>query len=165
MRLVALGIGSNISPAANLRRAARALDGMLGPLRRSSVYESEAQGFDGGNFLNAAVAGRTAMDPPALRDALKELERRLGRDHGQPRFSSRTIDIDILVIGELAGGERGLELPHPDILRCAFVLRPLSEVLPEDVHGPSGRSYRELWERFDGGSGPLRRLDFDWDGP
>lgn len=165
MPLVTLSLGSNISPAANLRRAARALDGMLGPLRRSSVYESEAQGFDGGRFLNAVVAGRSPMDPPALRDALKALERRLGRDHSRPRFSSRTIDIDILTFGDLAGRRRGVELPHPEIARCAFVLRPLAELLPDGVHGPSGRSYRELWERFEGGPGRLRRLDFDWDGP
>ena len=121
----------------------------FGELTLSMVYESEAIGFSGDNFLNLTLATNTDRPLEQIIDLLKELEDSLGRDRSQARFSDRTIDIDILIYGDERGTEYGLSLPREEILQNAFVLRPLAETHPELQHPETGQSYGELWEQFD----------------
>jgi 2-amino-4-hydroxy-6-hydroxymethyldihydropteridine diphosphokinase len=100
-----------------------------------------------------------------------ELARRLRHievEHGRPanatRFSSRQLDIDILTYGADTGIIEGVELPRGEILENAFVLCPLAELAPEEVHPVEGRSYSELWQAYDRASQPLKKVGFQWRG-
>ena len=115
----------------------------------SPIYESEAVGFSGDNFLNLVVGITTRLPPRQLADRLREIEAQHGRVRGAEKFSSRTLDIDLLTFGEAVVDEKGLQLPRDEILRYAFVLRPLADVAPQERHPQSGRSYGELWAEFD----------------
>ena len=155
-----LSLGSNLAPEDNLRAAAAALRERFGHVVFSPVYRTPAVGFDGPDFLNAAAGLDTDLDPQALNDWLHALEDAQGRDRRGPRFSSRTLDVDIVQFDELVlTGPGHLQLPR-DELRHAFVLRPLADIAP-DVRVPgTGRTLGELWAAHAGGPGlapdPLR---------
>jgi 2-amino-4-hydroxy-6-hydroxymethyldihydropteridine diphosphokinase len=154
-------MGSNQDRERSILGAVRSLRARFGALTLSSVYESEAVGFDGGPFYNL-VAGFDAEEPvAAIRDALRSIEDRFGRVRGGDKFGPRTLDLDLLVYGDRTGRLGGLDLPRDEILRYAFVLAPLAEVAGGEVHPLEGRSYRELWEAFDQTKQPLTRVDLD----
>ncbi|MEZ5490492.1 MAG: 2-amino-4-hydroxy-6-hydroxymethyldihydropteridine diphosphokinase [Gammaproteobacteria bacterium] len=165
MPLVTLSLGSNIEPAINIRQALNALRSLYGDLKTSPVYESEAVGFSGANFLNLVVAMTVDARLEDLASELKKLERQQGRDHSAGSFAARTLDVDILTYGELRGEQAGMRLPRSEITRYAFVLQPLADLLPDALHPTLGRSYRELWEQFQRDEGDSQRLwpvPFDW---
>lgn len=162
MPLLTLSIGSNIQPRENIQRVVEVLRARFSDLQCSSVYESEAVGFDGDNFLNLVVTASTDESLESINAYLKELEDCNGRDRSAPKFSGRTLDIDILTFGSLCGTHSGVELPRDEILRHAFVLQPLAELLPNSCHPESGQTYAELWAGFDHPEQKLWAIDFDW---
>jgi 2-amino-4-hydroxy-6-hydroxymethyldihydropteridine diphosphokinase len=99
----------------------------------SAVYETEAMDDAVGqrDFYNAVVEAETELGPPALLIACKEIERQLGRRHGGHRHAPRTIDIDLLLFGDLQIDEADLVIPHPDLTRRRFVLVPLLQLAPD----------------------------------
>ena len=150
-----LSLGSNIDPEANLRSALAALRERFGEVVLSPAYRMPAVGFDGPAFLNAAAIIESDLDPFALTDWLHDLERAHGRLRSNVKFSSRTLDIDIVYFDDLvldgpaldgpgAGGASALQLPRPE-LRHAFVLKPLAEIAPEFVDPVRGVTLAELW--------------------
>lgn len=140
-----LSLGSNQAPEANLRATADALRERFGTVLFSPVYRTPAVGFDGPDFLNAAAAIETTLDPFELNDWLHALEERLGRDRSCPRFSSRPIDVDIVFYDQrVLKGPGNLELPRPE-LRHAFVLKPLADIAPGYRVPGDGRTLAELW--------------------
>ena len=144
-----LSMGSNIAPERHLRAAADALRARFGAVRFSPVYRTAAVGFDGPAFLNAAAALRTDLDARALDAWLHALEDAQGRRRDGPRFSSRTLDIDLLLYGSaILQGPGNLELPRPDLAQHAFVLRPMVDLAPELVHPLLGRSLAELLQEL-----------------
>lgn len=163
MTRVYLSIGSNQQSERHVRAALDALASRFGELRISSVYESEAVGFDGENFLNLVVGIDTDVPLAELSDWLKELEDANGRRRNVPRFSSRTLDLDILTYGDVVGEPAGVQLPRAEILKNAFVLLPLAELAPDERHPVNGRSYRELWQAYDRDQ-RLWAVDFEWGG-
>jgi 2-amino-4-hydroxy-6-hydroxymethyldihydropteridine diphosphokinase len=142
-----LSLGSNLDPERHLRAAAAALREHFADVVFSSVLRTPAVGFDGPDFLNAAACVRTDLDPHALDAWLHALEAAHGRDRSAPRFSSRTLDIDIvfyddLVIAPSPGSH--LQIPRPE-LQHAFVLQPLAQIAA-DFHDPvSGCTLAQLW--------------------
>lgn len=136
---VFLGLGSNIEPRRHLGRALRSLDQVLQGLSVSPAYESEAVGFSGANFLNLVARGYTTWPVVRLQRFLKFLERQNGRRRGGPKFASRTLDIDLLVYGQLSGRVAGVELPRPEIYYNAFVFRPFCDLNPHWRDPLSGR--------------------------
>ncbi len=162
MPLLSLSIGSNIDPANNVRRVVAALREHFGEVELSSVYESEAVGFEGDNFLNLVLATHTDEPLAEIKQYLKELEDRMGRDRSAPRFSGRVIDVDILCYGDCDGAEAGLKLPREEITRNAFVLQPLAELLPDELHPPTGLSYARLWQDYDKSRQSLWPVAFNW---
>jgi 2-amino-4-hydroxy-6-hydroxymethyldihydropteridine diphosphokinase len=96
----------------------------------SSVYETEPVGEvpDQRDFYNAVVAVETNLEAHALLDACKRIERELGREPGVRRHAPRTIDIDLLLAGELTLAGEHLVLPHPELANRRFVLAPLAEL-------------------------------------
>ena len=140
-----LSLGSNQDAEANLAAAADALRARFGAVRFSPVYRTPAVGFDGPDFLNAAAVIESDLDPFALNDWLHALEDRHGRRRDVPRFSSRTLDIDIVFYDDLVlKGPGNLELPRPE-LRHAFVLKPLADIAPGYRVPGDGRTLAELW--------------------
>ena len=129
-----LSLGSNVEPEHHLRAALSELRLMFGDILVSPAYRSKAVGFDGPAFINLAVGLATDLDPVALNDALHAIEDRHGRRRDVPRFSSRTLDIDIVLYDDLVlDGPGHLQIPR-DELRHAFVLRPLADVAPNWRH-------------------------------
>ena len=162
MALLALSLGSNIDAPNNIRKAVRALRHEFDALKCSSVYESEAIGFVGANFLNLVAIIETTADLSSISSFLKLLEDRFGRNREQPRFSARTLDVDILFYGDEKTKSDEIELPKEEITQYAFVLQPLAELLPDRIHGFTGLTYADLWDEFDQSSQQLWKVDFDW---
>jgi len=127
-----LGLGSNEGDRlANLRSARDSLSERLEVVRASSVYETAPQGEvpDQPDFLNAVLAIETELGPLELLGACKEVERGLGRAPGGARQGPRSIDIDVLLLGEIRLQTERLTLPHPELAARRFVLEPLLEVM------------------------------------
>ncbi|MBW0148666.1 2-amino-4-hydroxy-6-hydroxymethyldihydropteridine diphosphokinase [Marinobacter arenosus] len=160
---VYISIGSNIDRNHYVSAALDALAEWFGDLIISPVYESEAVGFDGSPFLNLVVGVTTSLPVGELSRRFKQLEADNGRRRDVPKFSARTLDLDILTYGDQVGQIDGVELPRGEILKNAFVLRPLADIAPDAVHPVCGRSYKELWRDYHTGQ-KLWPVDFTWQG-
>ncbi len=162
MTTLALSIGSSIDAIRNLRRVRVALLSEFGNIGCSTVYESEAVGFTGDNFLNLVALTETDLPLSEIVKKLKHIEDILGRDRTQTKFSGRTMDIDILVYGSASGAECAMELPREEINRNAFVLCPLAEMMPDTFHPQTGKSFLQMWLEFDKSRQKLWPVEFDW---
>lgn len=163
MARIYISLGSNIDRDQNTRAGIEALRQRFGELELSSVYESEAVGFEGDAFYNMVIACEVDEDVNSVNRALAEIEDAHGRDRSGPRFSSRTLDLDLLLYDDLVLDNNGLKLPREEILKNAFVLWPLAEIAPQRVHPVAGRSYAELWADFDKSRETLAPIDYDFD--
>ena len=149
MGVAYLSLGSNIEPGHNLRAAVAALRERFGEVVLSPVYRTEAVGFAGDAFLNAAARIASDLDAEALDAWLHALEDAQGRRRDVPRFSSRPLDIDLLLYDDvILRGAGHLELPRPELVEQAFVLRPMAELAPDLMHPTLKRSLTELWAEF-----------------
>ncbi len=165
MTRVYLSLGSNIDRHRHILAGLDALADQLGPLQVSPVYESEAVGFAGSHFFNLVAGLDTELPVAELSACLKQIEDDNGRDRSGPRFSPRTLDIDILTYGDFVGTAlAGMELPRAEILENAFVLLPLADIAPEEKHPVLGKSYAELWQAYDRRRQQLWLVDFVWRG-
>lgn len=156
---VFLGLGSNKDAAVMLASALEALTAQFGELELSPVYESEAVGFNGANFLNMVVRVQTALSVGELLKALRAIEDAHGRDRRHPKFASRTLDIDILTYDRCVGDFDGVQLPRDEVLKNAFVLRPLADRWPDFTHPVKNRTYADLWQSYDHASQKLWRAE------
>ncbi|MFW2372942.1 MAG: 2-amino-4-hydroxy-6-hydroxymethyldihydropteridine diphosphokinase [Gammaproteobacteria bacterium] len=160
---VYISLGSNIDREANTRAGISALQSQYGELILSSVYESEAVGFEGSSFFNMVIALKTEEPVERVAQRLHQIEEDHGRVRGGPRFSSRTLDLDLLLYDDLRLDEPGLQIPRDEILQRAFVLWPLAEVAPDLKHPVVGKSYAQLWFEFDKSQEQLKPIVFDFD--
>lgn len=116
-------------------------------IKKSSIYETEPWGFKAkNNFWNQALIIETPLPPKEILKITKETEMELGRIRGEKRYTSRTIDIDILFLGNMIINEPILEIPHPRIINRKFVLIPLSEIAPYLIHPVFKKTINELLE-------------------
>ncbi len=156
-----ISIGTNQDRERCIRGAVQALRERFGQLILSSVYESEAVGFDGWPFFNL-VAGFDSNEPVSvLLTALRSIEAGFGRVRGLHRFAPRTLDLDLLTYGDFAGTVASHKLPRDEILYHAFVLGPLAEVAGQEFHPSVGRRYGELWRDLEKTTPPLRPVVFE----
>lgn len=162
MTRVYVSIGSNIERDANIRGGVTDLQKYFGELELSRVYESEAVGFDGDNFFNLVAAFDTDEDVLTVAKILHDIENDHGRTREGPRFSSRTLDIDMLLYDDAVLQEGKLELPRDEITKNAFVLWPLAEIAPQLKHPVLKQSYAELWDAFDKNKQPLWPVEFEF---
>jgi len=158
---VYVSAGSNVEPEKHLAMACRELARRFGALRRSSVYRNPAVGFEGEDFLNLVIAFTTSERPEVVLAELERLHALAGRVRGPERFSPRTLDLDLLLYGDRVISTAGLRVPHRDIERYAFVLRPLAELAPGLRHPVSGQTMAELWGAFDQRAHPLDRAEVE----
>jgi len=143
-----IGLGSNLGDReATLREALRRLDAVEGiaVVAVSSFRETDPVGkVEQPRFVNAAAELETSLAPRELLDRLLEAELALGRDRTkEERWGPRTLDLDLLLYGDVTIDEPGLEVPHPRLPERAFVLEPLLELDP-DLRLPDGRPLREV---------------------
>jgi 2-amino-4-hydroxy-6-hydroxymethyldihydropteridine diphosphokinase len=162
MAKVYVSIGSNIERDANIRGGVADLQKYFGELELSRVYESESVGFDGDNFYNLVAAFDTDEEVLTVARILHDIENDHGRTREGPRFSSRTLDIDMLLYDDVVLQEGKLELPRDEITKNAFVLWPLAEIAPDLKHPVLQKSYAELWEAFDKNKQPLWPVEFEF---
>ncbi|HSW51951.1 MAG TPA: 2-amino-4-hydroxy-6-hydroxymethyldihydropteridine diphosphokinase [Sulfuricaulis sp.] len=162
MPRVYIGIGSNIDRENSIRGGVRELAAHYGSLTLSPVYESKALGFEGEDFFNLVAGFDSAESVERIKQVLAEIESRLGRVRGVERYSARTLDLDLLLYGDTVRHDRQVDLPHPDIRRYAFVLRPLADIAPDWRHPETGLSCAEMWQQFDGTGREIRVVEFKW---
>ncbi len=128
-------LGSNLGKRETWLAEARAKLSVFGNLtRQSSIYETAAWGLhDQPAFLNQVVVMEATRTPPQWLEALLEIEKKLGRTRAQ-RWAARTIDLDLLYVGDQIIQTEHLTLPHPRLHERRFTLAPLAEVLPDFIH-------------------------------
>jgi 2-amino-4-hydroxy-6-hydroxymethyldihydropteridine diphosphokinase len=145
---VFVGVGSNIDKLDNIRAAIETLDKSFAPIRVSPVYETLAVGFDGPNFHNLVIGFKTCRTPAEIYQCLRDIESSRHRVRTGEQFVSRTLDLDLLLYGEQCMVNELFRIPHDDILRYAFVLKPLLDLSPGLKHPVLGIALRELWRSF-----------------
>jgi len=168
MAQVFLSLGSNQSRQLHIEQCLDALSEAYGELSISRVFESEAVGFDGDSFYNLVVGLNTDIAVGELSKQLKAIEDNNGRVRQGPKFSGRTLDIDILTYDDCSGEVDGVSLPRDEIEYHAFVLLPLAELAPNAMHPTLNACYKDLWQRFEqtpkGRCQVLAPVDFYWRG-
>ncbi|MBU1488007.1 2-amino-4-hydroxy-6-hydroxymethyldihydropteridine diphosphokinase [bacterium] len=148
-------LGSNLGDREENLKKAVELVGKVSLIRvskASSLYETEPVGKkDQGCFLNQVIEVETALTPLELLGYLQEVEAKLGRERKDlsstsigERWGPRTVDLDILLYGDIQIDQADLRIPHPEMHRRAFVLIPLAEIAPEARHPELNKSIEEL---------------------
>jgi 2-amino-4-hydroxy-6-hydroxymethyldihydropteridine diphosphokinase len=138
--LAYIGLGSNVGEPPE--QVLSALDQMAGLpqcrlVARSSLYATTPVGpVPQPDYVNAAAALATTLAPMELLAALQQVERGHGRVRDGTRWGPRTLDLDLLVYGQHRLQQPGLQLPHPEMHRRAFVLVPLAQIAPEGLEIP-----------------------------
>ena len=141
-----VSIGSNQEPLTHVPQALAELESAFGKIEQSAVYESIAVGFKGNNFINLVVGFDTSRSFEEVSEILDRIELSCGRTRGGERFSPRTMDLDLLVFGDLVRHDDVWDIPRNEIERYAFVLKPLAELAPDDLHPELGKSFSQLWD-------------------
>lgn len=160
MARVYISIGSNIDADKNVRIAIHALQEVYEELTLSSVYESEAVGFKGDNFLNLVAGLDTDDEVQKVAVTLRDIEDAHGRDRSEPRFSSRTVDLDLLLYDDLILKNAEFDIPRDEITKNAFVLLPLAEIASQLIHPISGKTMCAHWFNFNKDSQKIWSIDF-----
>jgi 2-amino-4-hydroxy-6-hydroxymethyldihydropteridine diphosphokinase len=146
---VAIALGSNLGDRrAHLDFAASRLESVLTQLRVSRYHETDPVGVPDEQpaFLNAAAVGETAITARELLDALLTIERERGRERPFPG-AARTLDLDLVLFGDLVSSDPTLTVPHPRFRERRFVLEPLADVAPDLVDPVTGLTVAELLAR------------------
>lgn len=159
MAAVYLGLGSNIDAEQNLALGIAELRRRFGELQLSATYRSKAVGFEGEDFLNLVVGLQCDASPEEIESSIEDIHKLAGRQRGEEKYSSRPLDIDLLLYDDLVRESPRPRLPRADILEYSFVLRPLAEIAPTVLHPLTGLSLRQHWEDFDQSRHPLAAVD------
>jgi 2-amino-4-hydroxy-6-hydroxymethyldihydropteridine diphosphokinase len=159
MPRVYVSIGSNIDKHQHIRRGVHELAAHYAPLTLSTVYASRAIGFEGDDFYNLVAGFDTQDTLTQIGAVLAGIEQRSGRVRNGVRFGPRTLDLDILLYGDLVLNDGTRQLPRTEIDEYACILCPLAEIAPQERHPVSGITYRDMWRRFSDATQPLVPVD------
>lgn len=156
-------LGSNIDPQQHIAYAIGKFKESFSNISISNLYRCPAIGFIGDDFLNVVVIVNTDHSLERLQQFGNELEQAAGRVRTvRGSFDSRTLDVDLLMYGDLTGESGGREWPSTDIDKFAHVLQSLADIAAEDKHPISGKSFATLWQEYDQSKAQLTRLDDCW---
>jgi 2-amino-4-hydroxy-6-hydroxymethyldihydropteridine diphosphokinase len=158
---VYVAAGSNVEPRRHLARALGLLRGQFPDLVASRAYANTAVGFAGEDFINLVVGFHTTLTLAELLNHLHSIEEACGRARLAPKWEPRSMDLDVLLYGDLVGDFPGAKLPRADLVKRAFMLGPLAEIAADVRHPTDGRTIGELWAAFDRDAHPLRPVDLD----
>ena len=139
-----VGIGSNIDREKNIKSCMSILKGVYGDMMISPVYETESMGFDGPNFYNLVSCFETDQSVYELKNTLNEIENDHGRHFNETKFSSRTLDIDILYYDDLVLSDDKIQIPRKEICEYDFVLKPLVDLVPDFIHPTHKISHKDM---------------------
>ena len=156
MPAVYVAVGSNVEPERNLALAVGELRRQFPDVRLSPWYRNTAVGFAGADFINLVAGFTTELPFDALLTRLHAIEELCGRPREAPRWAPRSMDLDVLLYGDVV--EPSLKLPRPDLVKRAFMLGPLADLAPELVHPTEKVTIGELWRRFDRAAHPLIKI-------
>ena len=112
-------------------------------------------GIRGEDFINFVAGFPTELPVAEVLARLHAIEALCGRPREAPRWAPRSMDLDVLLYGDLVCQEPHLKLPRPDLLKRAYMLGPLAELAPEVMHPTERQTIGELWGRFDRAAHPL----------
>ena len=149
MPAVYVAVGSNVEPESHLALATQLLRREFPDVRFSPWYRNRAVGFEGADFINLVAGFTTALSIEDVLSRLHAIEIACGRPREAPRWAPRSMDLDVLLYGDLILDEPRLKLPRPDLLKRAFMLGPLAALAPELMHPTEKVTIGELWQRFD----------------
>ncbi len=147
MTVISLSLGSNIDRFRHINLGLDALERVFGAVTCSPVYESAAVGFAGSPFLNLIVLVESELSLTEVIRILKGIEDENGRDRSGPKFSARTLDIDVVTYGDQFGLVDGIQLPRPELFKNAFVLLPLVDLWPDKTVPGESVDYQTLWRQ------------------
>ena len=162
MPRVFVSIGSNIDRDEHVRAAVKSLNALYQPLTLSTVYESAPIGFHGDNFYNLVVGFNTNQSVKEVGQQLANIEDTYGRARSGRANEPRTLDLDLLLYGDLCLHDGNIDIPRAEIQEHAFVLRPLAEVAAEHKHPETGLTLGEMWRNFDDVDQTLWPVAFDF---
>ena len=147
---VFVAAGSNIEPERHLERACAEIAHTWSDAHFSRAYRNVAVGFDGPEFINLVCGFSAAQPLNSVIARLRAIETQCGRPRFAPKWASRTMDLDVLLYGDLVEKTADYTLPRPDLLKRQYMLGPMAEIAPEVVHPTAARTIGDLWREFDG---------------
>ena len=165
MPRVFVAAGSNVEPERNLAKAAAALAQEFPDIQISPWYRNKAIGFEGDDFINFVVGFTTDLPVHDVVAKLRAVETLCGRPPGAPKWAPRSMDLDILLYGDLVHEEPTLKLPRPDLLKRPFMLGPLADIAPDLKHPTANATIGELWQRFDRAAHAMTRVEPSFTSP
>lgn len=158
MPKVVIGVGSNVDHKKNIKQALDNLQQEFGkllvsPIYKSAPYKSAPKNTHAGAssvgetsyYFNLVISFESLISAEKIKCCLRAFELQQMRERNTNIVS---IDLDLLLYGHWVGQLDGSNIPHDDIERCEFVLRPLADLYPNSTHPISGHSYLALWEKF-----------------
>lgn len=144
-----MSIGSNVEPERHVALALAGLRERFGEIEISPVYRTAAVGFEGDDFLNLVIAFDTDRSVESIDSELDGIESAAGRSRNAARYAPRTLDLDLLLFGDAVIQRDGLRIPRKELVKYAFMLKPLVDIAGERKHPQEGRSFAELLEAGD----------------
>lgn len=156
---VYVAAGSNIDPLVNLRTALSALKRRIGSFRQSRAYRNASQGFEGPEFVNLVIGFETELTLTEVLSILQAVEGLCGRPRKAPKFAPRSLDLDLLLYGDMVCATPAVTLPRPDLVKRAYMLGPLAEIAPDLTHPTLKQSIGDLWRNFDQAAHRMEPVD------
>ena len=161
MPRVFVAAGSNVEPEHNLARACAEIAHIWPDAHFSRAYRNVAVGFEGPDFINLVVAFSAAQPLANVIERLRGIETNCGRPRYAPKWASRTMDLDVLLYGDLVEKTSDYTLPRPDLLKRPYMLGPLAEIAPDVLHPVAGRTIGQLWAAFDRDAHAMQPVTID----
>ena len=158
---VYIGIGSNLDKEKNIKSCMIELRKNYKNIVISPVYETSSMGFDGPNFYNLACSFDTISEIYVLKAKLNSIENAHGRHFNETKFSSRTLDIDILYYDSLIISNEKIKIPRKEIIEYDFVLTPLIDIAPDFMHPELNMSHSDIMANHIIEKQTVRKVDLD----
>jgi len=161
MARIFISIGSNTDRDHYIKAGVLSLKQYFGEVQLSSVYESEAVGFNGDAFYNLVAGADTELPIADCVQVLKHIEDSHGRIRGAEKFCGRTLDLDLLTYDQVCC-QQPIVLPRGEITENAFVLWPMAELAPNALHPLTKLSYAEMWQAYPKNKQKIWPVPFNW---
>jgi 2-amino-4-hydroxy-6-hydroxymethyldihydropteridine diphosphokinase len=156
---VYFSIGSNVEPSKHIRLAVAELERRFSQIDVSPVYRNKAVGFVGDDFLNLVVGVDSDKSINELCQEIDAIHILAKRKPNCGKLVSRTLDIDLLLYGQLVTDGPPLSLPRSDVLKYSFALGPLADIAPNERHPETGKTFATHWAEMNPLEHPLQRVD------
>ena len=156
---VFVAAGSNVEPEKNLARACAEIKHSWHDVVFSKAYRNVAVGFDGPDFINLVLGFTTPQPLEAVIARLRAIETRCGRPRFAPKWASRTMDLDVLLFGDVVEKTAEYTLPRPDLLKRPYMLGPMAEIAPDIMHPTADKTIGLLWKEFDRDGHAMNAVD------